>query len=89
MAFPAVNGLVFATQCKICQDMIELIRINVRKRSFIVAFGTISSKLVVMHVIMAGSTIIGANTWPILKEVFQRVAFGTIADTFQVGMSLG
>lgn len=82
MAFPAIDGLVFAQQCKIGEAVIKSLGINLGKRLFIVAVGTLQTKLALMLVFMASITGVGSHAQPILKERsiggIEVVAGGTV-----------
>ncbi len=69
MAFPAIDGFVFALQGKTGPVVIKLLQVaDFYKGIFVVTLGAISAKFPFMHIFMASIALTGQDTTPVLKN---------------------
>lgn len=68
MALAAINRGVFSPELEVCQIMVEPIGIDIPERLFIVAIHAAVPELAVVGILMAGSTVIGTDAYPVLKD---------------------
>ena len=69
MAFAAVHGGVFPCEFKPCEAVVEFIGVAVHaERLFVVAFGAVGAKFSFVHIVVAGSAVVGWNACVVLKN---------------------
>ena len=68
MAFSTIYCIVLAPQREVCLIVIEMIHTYGKERFFIVTFGAIASKFIIVYIFVAGDTIINCCSHQILKD---------------------